>query len=173
MPPAECPSQTDDAAISRRYMVHDRPLGNTAALFGFLAIALVTITGATIDLSRVIFAREDLKERLDAALIAGAREAGGKRRVIAENVFDATPTGSIARTTGRQFDVDISGVSGTVSAAVPTTLASVLGIRSIRVTANGRAAVLARACGDRAAREKNATRCAVTVTSSTHSLPLP
>ncbi len=147
--------------------------GNTVALFAICSLAMLGIIGLTVDFCRLEAARGELQQRLERALVAGASGTVGLRSETAVETFDQMPTGSIARETVRQFADDPAGLSGTASAAVPTTLSSVLGIRSIRITATGRAEAPAMRCRNPIMRARDSAGCAVTALSSTETSPQP
>ncbi len=171
MPTADRQSQQDDAIAACGNMGREPRSGNTVLLFGIVSIALLGIVGITIDISRLAVARSDLQHRLDSALAAGARERTGLRSEAAVEVFDQMPTGAIAKAAVRRFDDDADGLSGVASAAVTTTLSSVLGIRSIRITAKGHAAAPAPHCRDPWMRASDRAGCAITVMSTTETTP--
>lgn len=162
----------NNPTTSPEEMVNERRASKSVLLFGLVSIALVAIVGTTVDLSRLATARGDLQQRLDRALAAGVHQGSGNRVGIAEDAFDSMATGSIAGATDRRFEDDAGGLSGTVTAIVPTTLSRVIGIRVIRVTASGRAAPAAR-CADPVIRAKDLAGCAISVSSSTRTLPQP
>ena len=122
---------------------------HVAIVFAVVSIALVGAIGLAIDYSRLTLARTELQNRLDAALLAGASVPTAPV-ATAETVFDNAPTGTITKPRARAFRASRDGLTGTASAAVPTTLAALLGIRSFDVSASGKAvatggaAVLAR-----------------------------
>ncbi len=171
MPTDDSQTHPDDAIAKSRNMGREPRSGNTVLLFGIVSIAMLGIVGITVDLSRLAVARSDLQQRLDRALAAGAREASGLRSETAVEVFDQMTTGAIAKAAVRRFDDNAAGLSGVASAAVTTTLSSVLGIRSIRITATGHAAAPAPRCRDRLVRDSDRAGCAVTVMSSTRTTP--
>lgn len=111
-----------------------------AVIFAVCSIALVGITGSAIDLSRRVLAKSELQQRLDTALREAALAPAGRRVATAEAVFDADTPQSIAQIASRSFQIEAGGLSGTATAAVPTTLSSVLGVRSLAVQASGRVA---------------------------------
>lgn len=110
--------------------------GNVAVIFAVVSIVLIGAIGVAVDYSRMVLTRSQLQDRLDAALIAGVQ---GQGTTTAETFFDNTTTGSIAKSISRSFTSDGDGLSGTATAEVPTTLASVLGLRSFDVSASGKA----------------------------------
>lgn len=110
----------------------------TAIVFAVLSILLVGAVGAMVDYSRFSAARAELQKRLDDALIVGAHQDGKRGIEAAEQLFDDMVTGSTARVATRRFERGPDGLSGTVSATVPTTLSNVLGIHEFELTASGR-----------------------------------
>ncbi|MBN9017241.1 MAG: pilus assembly protein [Rhizobiales bacterium] len=110
--------------------------GNVAVIFAVVSIVLIGAIGVAVDYSRMALTRSQLQDRLDAALIAGVQ---GQGTTTAETFFDNTATGSIAKSVSRSFTSESDGLSGTASAAVPTTLSGVLGLKSFDVSASGKA----------------------------------
>lgn len=115
--------------------------GKSAAIFVISSIVLVGVTGVGVDFLRLSLAKTELQDRLDAALLAGAQQSDSQRIETAETVFDNGSTGSITAVETRHFATETDGLSGSVLAAVPTTLSRVLGIQFLDVTATGRVAV--------------------------------
>ncbi len=173
MPNSDRHIDSDHAVSTRPYMVHEPLAGNTALLFAVCSLAMLVVIGLTVDLCHLQVARVDLQQRLERALIAGANGRSGLRSETAVEVFDQTTTGSLAQTTARRFEDDAAGLSGTASAAVPTTLSSVLGIRSIRITATGHAKAPEGRCRNPIMRERDRAGCAVTARSTTETTPQP
>ena len=165
-----------DAKLPRStspYMVHEPLAGNTVLLFAVCSLAMLVVIGLTVDLCRLHVARGDLQQRLERALVAGASGASGLRSETAVEIFDQTRTGSLAQTTARRFEDDAAGLSGTASATVPTTLYSVLGIRSIRITATGHAEAPEGRCRNPVIRERDRAGCAVIARSTTETTGMP
>lgn len=113
--------------------------GNVAVIFAVVSIVLIGAIGVAVDYSRMVLTRSELQDRLDAALIAGVQGQGSASVATAETFFDNTATGSIAKSVSRSFTSESDGLSGTASAAVPTTLSGVLGLKSFDVSASGKA----------------------------------
>ena len=171
MPTSDQHRASGDARPHRRNMGREPRPGNTVLLFGICSIAIVLIVGLSVDHARLEVARAELQQRLDRALVAGARTISGLRSETAVETFDHMPTGSVLRPMARRFEDDAAGLTGTVSAAVPTTLSSILGIRSIRITATGRAEAPALRCLDPVIGERDRAGCAVTAETSTRTTP--
>lgn len=157
-------------AAMREEMVRATIGGKGIALFAAASLALLVVLGAMVDLSRLASARSELQQRLDAALTAGARARDDIRAATAEEAFDRMTTGSVARPDGWQFVERGESLSGTVSADVPTTLSSMLGIRSVRITASG-TTLQPKRCADERIRARDVAGCHVTVLSSTRTVP--
>ncbi|MCX5479267.1 Tad domain-containing protein [Kaistia geumhonensis] len=169
-PNADPAGSPEKHAAVRDEMVRATIGGKGIALFAVASLALLVVLGAMVDLSRLASARSELQQRLDAALSAGARARDDIRAETAEVAFDRMPTGSIARPDGWHFVERGESLSGTVSAAVPTTLSSMIGIRSVRITASG-TTVRPKRCADERIRARDAAGCHVTVLSSTRTVP--
>ncbi|MCX5512080.1 hypothetical protein C3941_08420 [Kaistia algarum] len=112
--------------------------GNVAVIFAIVSILLVGVTGIAIDFSRVSLGRAELQRRLDSALAAAMQTPPEARIAAAEDSFDTNSTGSITKIESR-FETATDGLKGTATADVPATLSSLLGIKSVAVSAAGEA----------------------------------
>ena len=109
--------------------------GNTAMIFGILAIALMSAAGAGVDFTRAMVAKGRLAAALDAAGLAVATTNGlsqAEVEELAQTYFEANYPADAIGTHG-QVNVEISGdvISMSVDGAVPTTLLGVAGIESM------------------------------------------
>jgi Flp pilus assembly protein TadG len=112
--------------------------GNVAVIFAIVSILLVSVIGAAVDFSRVWLGRAELQRRLDSALTAAMQMPPEARIAAAEESFDTISTGSITKIESR-FETATDGLKGTATADVPATLSSLLGIKSVAVSAAGEA----------------------------------
>jgi Flp pilus assembly protein TadG len=93
------------------------------------------LVGAALDYSRANDVQSGLQGALDAAVLAGAANASVNRDRVAFNYFSSNvvPRGSTVATP--TFNLDNNGIySGSVTAAVPTTVLAVFSIKSLHVS---------------------------------------
>jgi Flp pilus assembly protein TadG len=103
--------------------------GNTAMMFALSSIALVTASGAAVDVSRTMVAKTRLSEALDAAALAVGSQSGlsqTQAQALAQKYFDANyPADSIGRPGPVSVTISGQAISLSVNATVPTTLLKV------------------------------------------------
>jgi Flp pilus assembly protein TadG len=117
--------------------------GNIALIAGLAAVPLVVVVGVAIDYTRAAGSRADLQSAIDAAVLAGARDASASWTTVASTMLDASLSGdTTVSITSRSFTKDASGnYVGTVAGKVPTSFTSLLSISSIDVAATATAVV--------------------------------
>lgn len=111
---------------------------NAAIIFALAAVPILGLAGAALDYSKAASIRTELQATLDAALLNGAKAAVNTRAAAATTAFDALwqkPFGIIATATSSETSSTM--LMGTATASVPTTVAGIIGFRSIPVSARG------------------------------------
>lgn len=112
--------------------------GSVVSTFALALVPLIGLTGAAVDYSTANNARTALQARLDAALVAGARDGSTTWADTALNTFNANLSSKGATDITPVFELTSArAYTGTVTAKVPASFLGVLGISSIdvRVTA--------------------------------------
>ncbi|MFL5170331.1 MAG: TadE/TadG family type IV pilus assembly protein [Microvirga sp.] len=111
--------------------------GSVAQIFALALIPVAFMAGAAIDYTRSVAERSELQVAVDAAVLAGAKDASQTWTTTAANVFKAAYKG----TASAGFTKDAQGAYvGTASASVPTTFVGIAGIQQIPIGASGKAA---------------------------------
>lgn len=114
--------------------------GSIAMTFALTLVPVTVAVGAAVDYSRANAFKAVLQAVLDASLLAGAKDGSSSWSSIALNTFTANLAGTSSASLTPTFTSDNNGTySGTVSAAIPTSLLAVLNIQSVTVTANATA----------------------------------
>lgn len=107
--------------------------GNTAVLTSLVAIPMCGIAGLAIDYTRYLDTQTQLQGAMDAAVLAGVA-ATSDHENKALDVFKHDSGGSYSTVSAVSFQKSGSvRVTGTLTAAVPTTMAGLIGIKSIRI----------------------------------------
>src|SRR5215208_5409450 len=101
-------------------IAHDRR-GSVAQIFALALIPVAFMAGAAIDYTRSVAERSELQVAVDAAVLAGAKDASQTWTTTSANVFK-------------------SAYVGTASASVPTTFVGIAGIQQIPIGVSGKAA---------------------------------
>src|SRR5215217_8871604 len=110
-------------------IVQDRR-GSVAQIFALALIPVAFMAGAAIDYTRSVAERSELQVAVDAAVLAGAKDASQTWTTTAANVFKAAYKG----TASAGFTKDAQGAYvGTASASVPTTFVGIAGIHQIPI----------------------------------------
>src|SRR5215203_6778844 len=110
-------------------IVQDRR-GSVAQIFALALIPVAFMAGAAIDYTRSVAERSELQVAVDAAVLAGAKDASQTWTTTAANVFKAAYKG----TASAGFTKDAQGAYvGTAAASVPTTFVGIAGIQQIPI----------------------------------------
>ena len=113
--------------------------GTAAVAFGFALLPATAVVGAAVDYGRASEVRVKLQSVLDAAVLAGAKEATSAKTTTASTVFTHNLGGSIAGAWAT-FTANADGsLSGTAGAEVPTTVLAAVHVPSISVRADAQA----------------------------------
>ena len=111
--------------------------GSVAQIFALALIPVAFMAGAAIDYTRSVAERSELQVAVDAAVLAGAKDASQTWTTTSANVFKAAYKG----TASAGFMKDAQGAYvGTASASVPTTFVGIAGIQQIPIGVSGKAA---------------------------------
>ncbi len=115
--------------------------GNIAIIFALASIPLFLGLGAAVDYSKGTDVRTHLQGVLDAAVLAGAREATPAAQIATANAFFEAhqPEGSSNKRTA-SFSVADGVLTGTAEAEVPTAIMSIFGKESLDVAVKAAAA---------------------------------
>jgi Putative Flp pilus-assembly TadE/G-like len=115
--------------------------GNVAVIFALTLLPVMTGVGAAIDYSRANATKEAVQSALDGALLAGAKDGSSTWKTVAANVFSSNLAAKSISFSTPAFSKDDANsfYTGSVTASVPTSILSVIGINSMGVTAGGRA----------------------------------
>jgi hypothetical protein len=117
-------------------IVQDRR-GSVAQIFALALIPVAFMAGAAIDYTRSVAERSELQVAVDAAVLAGAKDASQTWTTTSANVFKSAYKG----TASAGFTKDAQGAYvGTASASVPTTFVGIAGIQQIPIGVSGKAA---------------------------------
>src|SRR5947209_6606477 len=99
------------------------PHGGVMPLFALLAVPILAGIGAAVDYSRAAAVRSQMQAQIDAALLAGAKDASTNWSQVALNVFNGSPHAAGATINTPSFAVDNSGnYTATVTGSVPTSV---------------------------------------------------
>ena len=113
--------------------------GNVALIFGLMLVPLALAAGAGLDYSRAMVVRARMAQALDAAGLAVGATSGMSQsqiQTLAQNYFNANYTADSSFGTPSPLTVTTGNqsVTLTTSAAVPTTLMSVVGLHTMNVS---------------------------------------
>ncbi len=145
--------------LGRRFLAHER--GNVAILFALMAIPLFAIMGGAIDYARAYRIRSQLQSMLDAGAVAAAvayRETGDRtqaeqrlRDFLAASLSEegmslgqaqgGSATGQEVTLGNAVIDPSTASLAPTLTTKVDTTVLSLIGINSIDVGVETRAAL--------------------------------
>lgn len=118
--------------------------GSVMPTFVFSLIPVLGLIGAAVDYTRVSNVQTALQVSLDAALLAGAQDGSTNWTNVALNSFNANVQANGASIATPTFTTNANrAYTGSVSAAVPVTIARLLGVSSVSVSAQGTATVTA------------------------------
>lgn len=118
--------------------------GNMAMIAALGSIPLVLAAGIAVDYTRAASARGDLQAAVDAAVLAGARDATTSWATVANAMFNATVNTKDYTVGTTSFTQDASGnYVGNASATVRTTFSSLLAVQTLPVSATATATVKA------------------------------
>jgi Flp pilus assembly protein TadG len=113
-----------------------------AMIAALTALPLVMAVGIAVDYSRAASAKSDLQEAMDAAVLAGARDASTSWTTIATSTLNASLRSKDLTLASKSFTTDTSGnYVGTASGTVKTTFAGLVAVQTLSVTATSTAAV--------------------------------
>src|SRR5207248_4234538 len=103
--------------------------GSVASIFALALVPVVGLVGAAVDYSQANNARTTLQARLDAALIAGARDGSTSWAATALDTFNAGLVSKGATDINPVFELTSArAYSGTVTAKAPSNFLGVLGV---------------------------------------------
>ena len=115
-----------------------------AVIAALTALPLVMAVGIAVDYSRAASAKADLQEAMDAAVLAGARDASTSWTTIASTTLTASLRSKDLTLASTSFTTDTSGnYVGTASGSVKTTFAGLVAVQTLPVSATATAAVKA------------------------------
>lgn len=110
--------------------------GSVLPLFALLAVPILAGIGAAVDYSRAAAVRTQIRAQIDAALLAGAKDASDNWSQIALSVFNSSAREVGAAINPPTFAVDSNGnYTATVTGTVPTKILGAVAINSISVAA--------------------------------------
>ena len=114
--------------------------GSIGQIFALSLIPLLGLTGAAIDYSRAANEQARLAFALDNALVAGARDGTSNWQGVASSTFaNFYGTGGGTLPTPQFTSPNANQFSAAVTASMPTTLLTHIGISSIPITASAKA----------------------------------
>jgi hypothetical protein len=114
--------------------------GNIAVIFALASIPIVTGIGAAIDYSRASAIKTSVQAALDAAVLAGAKDAGSGWSALAADVFKSNLEARSISYGEPSFSKSGSDLYvGSASATVATSILSAIGIQTLPVAANSTA----------------------------------
>ena len=118
--------------------------GNMAIIAALGAIPMILAVGFAVDYSRASSAKADLQEAVDAAVLAGARDATAAWTTVATNMFNASLRTKDFTLATKSFTQDASGnYVGTASGSVKTTFSGLMAVTSLPVNATATAVIKA------------------------------
>ncbi|MGD9866446.1 MAG: pilus assembly protein TadG-related protein [Hyphomicrobiales bacterium] len=121
----------------RRFCADRR--GVTAVLFGLVVVPLMLFTGSAVDYARALSAKERMGRALDAAALAAASSPDLTEEQIEARVqayFDANfPDGALGKPGSLNVVKGDKIITVTAQGSVPTTLMSIVGIKTMSVDA--------------------------------------
>src|SRR5690348_8268298 len=114
--------------------------GNIAVIFALASIPIVTGIGAAVDYSRASAIKTSVQAALDAAVLAGARDASSGWATIAANVFKSNLSAKSISYTEPSFSKSGNDLYvGSAGASVETSILGAIGIRTMPVATNSTA----------------------------------
>ncbi len=131
-------TRTRIALLKSRSEFKGNSKGSVVSTFALALIPVVGLVGAAVDYSQANNVRTTLQARLDAALVAGARDGSTNWTTTALNTFNAGLVSKGATDIAPVFELTSTrSYTGTVTAKVPSDFLGVVGISAIdvRVTA--------------------------------------
>ncbi len=118
--------------------------GNIAIIAALGAIPLILAIGIAVDYSRASSAKSDLQEAVDAAVLAGARDATTSWTTVAGKVLTASVKTRDFTVASSSFTTDASGnYVGTANGTIKTTFAALVSVQTIAISATATVAVKA------------------------------
>jgi Flp pilus assembly protein TadG len=116
--------------------------GNLAVTFSLALLPVVGVVGASVDYSKANNIRTQMQSSLDAAVLAGVTQASGKQVSVASATFTTNYVGRWGTGATASFTVNAdSSLTGSAHATVATSLMRMVGISSISVKVNAKAAI--------------------------------
>ena len=118
--------------------------GNLAVIAALAAVPLFLAIGIAVDYSRAATVKADMQGAMDAAVLAGARDASANWSTVASTMFSAAAKTNDVTIASSSFTKDSSGnYVGTASGTVKTTFAGLVAVQTLPVSATATAAVKA------------------------------
>jgi Flp pilus assembly protein TadG len=114
--------------------------GQVAVIFSLALLPILSLVGASVDYSRANGIRTNIQQALDAAVLAGAINAGSDWQSTALSVFNANLSVQGAHVGSPTFSINNAQYLGSVSASVETTYLGVIGFNTMQVSVNSAAA---------------------------------
>lgn len=109
--------------------------GSIAIIFGLTLVPVLTMIGVAVDYQRAQRVKTMLQSSLDAAILA-ASTVEDDRIAVATRYFDGNFKSKNAQRSPARFVIDAKGVmTGTATALVPTTIAGLVGVNTLAVSA--------------------------------------
>jgi Flp pilus assembly protein TadG len=117
--------------------------GSIAVVFALALVPIMVALGAAVDYSRANSVKTVLQGVLDAAMLSGAKDGSSNWSQVALNVFQSN---LLAKVPGLSLTPTFAQganetYTGSVSAAIPTSILGLIKIQSLTVTANAAAKV--------------------------------
>ncbi|WP_281397203.1 TadE/TadG family type IV pilus assembly protein [Rhizobium paranaense] len=114
--------------------------GNFGILTALLVVFLAAAAGGSVDFGRAYVLRADLQERLDAAVLAGAKVAQSQQISEAQTYFKGGISSLAAYSPSATFAINSDGtISGDVTASLPASLLGVVGVNQVPVAVHAAA----------------------------------
>ena len=118
--------------------------GNLAIIAALSAIPLVLAIGIAVDYARASAARSDLQSAVDAAVLAGARDASTSWATVASSMLSSSIKTKDFTLGSSSFSMNDSGnYVGSASGTVATTFAGLVSMQTITISATATAVVKA------------------------------
>jgi Flp pilus assembly protein TadG len=128
-------SQSDSNRVLRPFLRCQK--GSVAIIFSLVAIPIFGASAVAIDYARALKVQSQMQAALDAAVLAGREAEANQREQVASAYFSANFTNANATAT---FVADGNGnLSGSATASVPTTIAAIIDVESLTVSATSTA----------------------------------
>ena len=116
--------------------------GSLVSIFALSLVPIVGLVGAAVDYSTANNARTRLQAGLDAALLAGAKDGSTSWADTALNTFNSNVKAGVATGITPTFQLTSTrAYKGTVTATVPSSFLSVLGVTGTNVRVTGQVTV--------------------------------